>query len=259
MKDSGLILSAIILISYFTKIFIIPVWKNKKITSQDISKLKFICLLLLVIFSCYFSWKGYLSYNNHVLDYQHDGNSLDSFNIVDYLESVFLITTDSKNSDIATSFYNYLNSGEIIGKYPFKTIIQIIIVLNIIGIIIYKKSKSIQLKDRIISIIVALDLGAILYFMFLLVVYLFVFTEREGRSLASIERYSSTFFIAFVFLIIALCCENKKNITIYLLFLICMYGMNVTALINPITEQTSPINDKMRVKRFILLCKTIMD
>lgn len=252
MKDSGLILSAVILINLFVKNVIIPIVKKKKITKIDIKKIKYFIAFLIIIFGSYLSWKGYTSLNNQFVDFQHDSNAVAQFNLKEYIKSLLLITSNSKNYDIACAFYNFLNSGEIIGRFPFKTIVQIVLMLNLVGVIYYFKSKDKNLKERIFSILTTLNFGSILYYMFLLVVFLFAFLEPEGRVLASIDRYSSTFLIGFVFLLLAILNENKKNLNLFLCLILCLYGTNVITLIKPVAKQPLPISEKVNYDANIL-------
>ena len=245
LKDSGLIFSAIILINLFVRNVLIDIFRNKKINGKDFKKLLPYVALVLIIFSAYFSSKAYATLNGQTVDFKHDSNNVMELDLKEYVNSIFLKTSVSKNYDITRSFYDYLNSNKIISNYPFGTIIQLILVLNIIFIIFYYASKKKE-KDRIISSIASLNLGALLYFMFLLLVFLFAFLEREGRVLASFERYSSTFFLGFIFYIIALIYENKNNIAILSCLMIAIFGINIPTLVMPANQKVSPIGDPIR-------------
>lgn len=234
-KDSGLIFSAIIFCQLIIKNLIIPFFKHKKIDKKRLINYLF---YLLLIFGSYFSWKIYCKLNGTGIDFMHDSNAIMELNLIEYIKAVFL-RGSGKPYDIAMSFYTFLNTSNIVSRFPFSTIIGIIIVFDIILLILYSINK--KEKNRFISIFASLNLGAVLYLLFLLMIFIYAFLEPEGRALASFPRYISTFLIAWAILLITLAIKNKKWIPTIVSILICLSVSDIVTLIKPANRNVSAI------------------
>ena len=235
MKDSGLIFAGIILLY----LFIDSIYKCVKEKKFDIKYFIPIIIYFLVVCLSYLSWKLYCNFNNTSIDFRHDSNAIESLNIIEYFKSLFLMV-EGKNYDITLSFYNFLNNNGVISRYPFSTIIQTIVVLNIFAILMNKF--NILKKEKINKLIATIDIGFIVYILFLLCVYLYALLEPEGRGLVCFSRYIGTFFIGVVIILISLCIKYKKSfIPIILSFLICLYGTNIASFFVPVPKNYDAI------------------
>lgn len=238
-KDSGLIFSAIIFCQLLIKNIIIPIFKKQKVEKKLYLNYLF---YLLLIFGAYFSWKIYCNLNGTGIDFMHDSNAIMELNLSEYIRAVFLRGT-GKPYDIAISFYTFINTSSIVNRVPYQTIIGIITSFDIILIILYLINK--KEKDKYISIFASLNLGAILYLLFLLMIFIYAFLEPEGRSLASFPRYISTFLIAWAILLVTLSFKNKKWIPIIISLLICLSASNIVSIIKPVSKGISVIPDSV--------------
>jgi len=243
LKDVGLIFSAIILLQIFLREIVIPFVQEKKWKKEYTKMILTLLGTVVIIFTSYFSWQVYTKLNDKKIDYQHDSNNIESLDLKEYVKGVSLVfASDGKYKDIATSFYSFLNNNDIIGRYPCRTIIQIFVVLNLIGIFLYYLFKHDKEKKKIISSFISLDIGFVIYSLFILLIFMFGFLEHEGRALASFPRYISTYFIAWVVFIVTLLLESKdKKSTMWLFVatLICLYGSDIHTLMTPIRRHTT--------------------
>ena len=230
LKDTGVIMGGIVLLYLFTNQIINSV-KDKKF---DYKKYLPILYYFLIICAAYLSWKVFCKINGTGIDFRHDSNAIATFNIIEYIKSLLLVTT-GKNQDIALSFYDFLNNGGVISRYPFQTIIQLIVAINIFALLM--KHFNIIKGETTKSLLISLDVGIVLYILFMLMVYLFVMLEPEGRSLASFPRYINTYFIAWVIILISLCIKYKKKILpIFVCFIVCLYGTNIMIFAKPFNK-----------------------
>lgn len=239
-KDSGLIFSAVILIQLFIRQLLECI--NKK--EFSIKLLIPYIIYLLIIFSSYFTYKIYCNINNTVVDFMHDSNAIMELNLIEYVKAIFLRGVTGKPYDIACSFYNFINTNSIISRYPFQTIIGIIVSFNIIGFILYYIDK--KEKNNLISIFASFNIGSILYLLFLLLIFIYAFLEPEGRALASFPRYISTYLIAWAIMILTLLLKHKKSIVPILIgLLVCIYSSNIITLVKPVSKGISVIPENV--------------
>ena len=251
LKTTGLLFDGIILIVLFIKKIMIPIINEKKITKQTWKNFLKIILILASILVAYVSWNTYCKVNDRVLDKRHDNNFVAEINIKEFVKAVLQYNcNDEKLQSISTSFYQALNDKEIISNFSFGTCIELLCVLDIIMIIMYFKEKDINKKKNILIQAISFNTGFIIYSLLLMATFMFAFTEAEGRSLASYERYMSTFFIAWVLNIIAIFLikneekpdENEGLIAIIIIIsLVCLYGSSILTLIQPINKNNSTI------------------
>jgi hypothetical protein len=256
LKDTGLVLSGIILVQLGINYVLYPIIKNKKITKEIIKKFLMLIVILIVILAIYGTWKLYCSSNGKVLDYRHDTNSIAEFNIKDFIKAVIHIRCpEGKLLDISNSFYSALNSTSLVSNYPFRSAIQILIVLDIIGIVIYSVTKEKEDKRKILVLCITMNIGFILYCLLLMATYMFAFTEQEGRGLASYERYMPTYFIAWVTVIIAIIINMKKNSlkSMLIVALVCLYGMNIGTFLWPVSKGYTTMSQEIQNEGEIIL------
>ena len=256
LKDSGLLLLGIILLTlFFTKV-ILKIIENKKVTIDNFKKLGILVLILIISLSLYGTWKIYCNINNRHLDDRHDKNSISSISITQYVNAILLLPPkDSKYYEIAYSFYNNLNDGIVLGTdNGIATTSKVFIVLNLIGILLYFIEPDNKIKKKILILLLCFDIGFILYCLMLLATYMFAFTEQEGRSLASYQRYISTYFIAWIIANLGIATNYKYStksiMLIFTCLLLCMFSINISRLIDintrkeDITSSRKEIDDK---------------
>lgn len=257
LKDTGLLLAGIILMQLTFNKVIMPAIKNKKIDKELVKKFVIIIGILFVILGTYFTWKIYCKSNDRVLDYRHDTNSIAQINISDFIKAVLQVNCpEGKLEDISISFYDRLSNGGLTQGFRFGTAIGFLVVLDIIGIILYITRKdNKEEKSRILTLWISMNIGFVLYCLLLMATFMFAFTEQEGRALASYERYMSTFFIAWTFMVIGVILNLKKENLKYILIaaLICLYGSNMNTLINPVSVGSSPVNQEVTNEASIIL------
>lgn len=261
LKTTGLLFDGIILMILFFKKIAIPVITNKRITKQNwIDFLKLI-LILISILVAYASWNIYCKSNDRVLDKRHDNNFVAEIDIKEFIKAVIQYNcNDEKLKSISTSFYQALNEKEIITGISCSTCIKLLVVLNIIMIIIYVKTKNSKDKNNILSQGLALNIGFVLYCLLLMVTFMFAFTDAEGLRLASYERYMATYFIAWVLNIIGMFLiknnekESKDIVLAFMLItsLVCLYCSNINTLVHPINKNNSTIPEYIQEKANIV-------
>lgn len=237
LKDTGVLLLGIILMQLFFNQIILEVIKKQKITKENLKKFGIIVILLIISLIFYGSWKIYCKVNDRVLDDRHDKNAISEINIEQFIKGIFLSECEnSKYSDIPKSFYNALNTNNIIESNNYQiSAIKLLVVLDIIGFTLYAIGENKEKKNNILTLLVAFNIGFIFYCLLLMATYMFAFTEAEGRALASYARYMTTYFIAWNLAIIFVALENKsKNqVIIGIIFvLLCIYLTDITCLVD---------------------------
>ena len=259
LKTTGMLFDGIILIVLFFRKVIEPIITDKKITKQTwISFLKIILILAAILVS-YTSWNIYCKKNDRVLDKRHDNNFVAEIDIKEFVKAVFQYNcNDEKLKSISISFYKALNDKEIISGFKTSTCIKILTVLDIIMIMMYVKSKQSEEKKNILIQGLAFNIGFVLYCLLLMVTFMFAFTDAEGMSLASFERYMATYFITWILNIIGLFFEkthkeNNSSLTVIIIIgLICLYGSNIETLVHPVNKNNSSIPEYIQEKADIV-------
>lgn len=237
LKDTGVLLLGIILMQLFFNQIILKVIKERKITTEHLKKLGIIVIALIISLVFYGSWKIYCKVNNRFLDDRHDKNAISQIDIQQFIKGVLLLESEnSKYVDIPRSFYNALNTSSIIGSGNHQiSAIKLLVAFDVIGFALYAISENEDKKKKILTLLLAFNIGFILYCLLLMATYMFAFTEAEGRVLASYARYMTTYFIAWNLVTIFIGIENKsKNqVIIAMIFgLLCIYPTNITNLID---------------------------
>ena len=263
LKTTGLLFDGIILVVLFLRNVLSPVIKKKKIGKTEWKNFLILIMMLVSIFVAYKSWDIYCKSNNRVLDRRHDNNFISEINIKDFVKAVIQYNcTNEKLDSISKSFYNALNEKEIIKTLPCKTIIQILVVLDIVMVVAFIKEKEKDKKEKILIQGISFNIGFVLYCLLLMGTYMFAFTEVEGRGLFSLDRYMSTYFIAYIINVIAIFMnknyckkENRDNqaiLALVIISLIGIYGSNIQNLIKPINRNNSTIPEYIQEKANIV-------
>lgn len=256
LKDTGLLLAGIVLMQLFFKNIAFPIINRRKIQKEDFKKFGILCLILITMLASYGSWKIYCKANGKVLDDRHDKNAIVQINIVEYIKGVIQIGNRTEKVDsIAKSFYQALNSAGLIANSAFRTALQLAIFANLVAILLIAVEKDKKQKEKIISFIIAMDIGFVLYCLLLMATYMFAFTETEGRALASYERYMNTFFLAWMVMLISIIghLENKKSSTLLVIItLISLSSTNVLTIIHPTQKGVSNVTPAIQEKANII-------
>ena len=237
LKDTGLLLLGIILMQLFFNQVLLRIIKERKITKEHWKTFGKIVTLLIVSLAFCGSWKIYCNVNNRVLDDRHDKNAISEIDIEQFIEGVLLLKCEnSRCADIPRNFYNALNTSSIIGSDNYQiAAIKVLIILDVIGFSLYAIGENEEKKRKILALLIAFNIGFILYCLLLMATYMFAFTETEGRALASYARYMTTYFIGWTLSIIFTGIENrsKNQIIMAMIFgLLCIYPTNITNLID---------------------------
>lgn len=257
LKTTGLLLAGIILIVLFLRKVLLPAIKEKKLGKIQWKNILILILMLVSILVAYKSWDMYCKSNNRVLDRRHDNNFISEINIKEFVKAVIQYhCTDEKLNSISRSFYNALNEKEIVHRLPCRTIVQILVVLDFVMIYAFVKERDKERRWQILIQGISFNVGFVLYCLLLMGTYMFAFTEVEGRGLFSLDRYMSTYFIAWIINIIAMFMskksyyeiEDSRNITrnpsisaLVIILLVGIYGSNIQNLVKPIEKNNSTI------------------
>ncbi len=260
LKTTGLLFDGIILIVLFLKKVIEPIIIDRRISKQTWANLGKIILILASILLAYASWNLYCKSNDRVLDKRHDNNFVSEIYIKEFIKAVFQYNCNNeKLKSISVNFYKALNEKDIISGFNIATCMKILTVLDIIMVIMYVKIKSSEEKKKVIIQGTAFNIGFVLYCLLLMATFMYAFTDAEGMSLASFERYMVTYFIAWIINVIGLFLgrEAKKErdnvlITMLIIFLICLYGSNIETLVNPVNKNNSTIPEYIQEKADIV-------
>lgn len=256
LKDTGLLLAGIVLMQLFFKNIVFPIINKKKIQKEDFKKLGILCLILVTMLLTYGSWKIYCNANGKVLDDRHDKNAISEINIPNYIKGVIQIGDRTEKIDsIAKSFYKALNQTDLISNSICSTALGLAIFANLVAILLIYITKDKEQKEKIISLIIAMDIGFVLYCLLLMATYMFAFTETEGRALASYGRYMNTFFLAWMVMIVSMIAntENKKSLTMLLVAtLITLSSANVLDVIHPTQKGVSSVTEDIKMKANII-------
>lgn len=246
-KNIGIIFSAILLLLFFTIEIFIKLLKEKKITNSIKRSLYTFLILIIITAISYFSWSSYTKLNNTVNDMPIKEDI--SIVIKKFTKSLMISEeSDPKYNEITLKYYNALNESVIItGDFVFKTVIQVMVFANIIGIFIYLFFIiEAHEKKKTVYYLLVLNIGLIIFSAFILFLCLFIFTEYEGRILASFERYNATYLLALILSIIGLLVinSNKKNSSpiLIIILLLLLTNINLVDLMRPFRKyESSPI------------------
>ncbi|MFR2534532.1 MAG: hypothetical protein ACLS95_04805 [Clostridia bacterium] len=250
LKETGLVLAGIVLMQLFFVQVCVPTFQEKKLKKENIKRCMAIICILVVMLAGYGSWKLYCSANGKVLDDRHDKNNISEINIQGFIQAVTQIhAPEGKLKDIALTFYDFLNTGSIIQRFPLTTVIQLLVFFDIIGIGLYSLTKDKEKRRKIACVFVSMTIGFILYALVLMATYMFAFTEKEGRALASYARYMETYFIAWAIIIIGMVLDLPKGNrlkTLTIIALVCLSATNITSLLRPVVRNVSGVSEEIQ-------------
>ena len=256
LKDTGLLFAGIVLLQVFIQNIAVPIVKQKKIKKENVKKFFVLCLVLVILLVSYSTWKFYCKANGKVLDDRHDKNAISQIDIKEYIKGVLQVgQTQEKIDSIAKSFYEALNSTELV-NIPFaQTAIGLLVLCNIVAIVFYITAKEKKIKHKIVSVTIAMDIGFMLYCLLLMATYMFAFTETEGRALASFSRYMNTYFMAWLIITVDMIKETKKekNLAIVILVaLLCLASSNIQTILHPVEKGVSGVPEEIKQKAEII-------
>lgn len=256
LKDTGLLFAGIVLLQLFIQNIVMPVIKQKKIKRENVKKFIVLCMVLVILLVSYSTWKFYCKANGKVLDDRHDKNAISQIDIKEYVKGVLQVgDREEKIDSIAKSFYEALNSTELV-NIPFaKTAIGLLVLCNVIAILLYITAKEKKIKHKIVGITIAMDIGFVLYCLLLMATYMFAFTETEGRSLASFSRYMNTYFLAWMVMTVAMLRETKKERNLVILVIVsflCLASSNILTIIHPVEKGVSGVPEEIKEKAEII-------
>ena len=256
LKDTGLLFAGIVLLQLFILNILMPIIKQKKIKRENVKKFVVLCMVLVILLVSYATWKLYCKANGKQLDDRHDKNAISQIDVREYVKGVLQVgDREEKIDSIAKSFYEALNSTELV-EIPFaKTAIGLFVLCNLVAIILYITAKEKKLKHKILSITIAMDIGFVLYCLLLMATYMFAFTETEGRALASYARYMNTYFMAWIVMTVAMLRDTKKEkkLIIWLIIsFLCLGSSNILDIIHPVEKGVSGVSKEIEQKAQII-------
>lgn len=256
LKTTGILFSLIILLIIFCKNVLLPCIKEKRINKKSFTNVLKILMIVIVMLGFYKSWDLYCKSNNRFLDKRHDNNFISQINIKQFVSAILQRdSTEEKYLSIAKSFYSALNNENVVKLMGQFSIIQLFIIFNIILIMNSKFSKEEDKeKEKSIILAIAFSTGFLMYCLMLMITFMFAFTETEGRGLFSLDRYMSTFFIAFAINIVILFMNKKKKeySIMIIILLICIYTSNIQTLLKPINKGKSNVPEYLQTKADIV-------
>lgn len=255
LKTTGILFSLIILLIVFLKNVFVPCIKEKRINKKDFIKVLKILLIIIVMLGFYKSWDLYCKSNNRFLDKRHDNNFISQINIKQFVSAIIQRdSTQEKYLSIAKSFYSALNNDNVVKLMGKFSIIQVFAIFNIILILNSNFSEDVEEKEKSKILAIAFSIGFLMYCLMLMITFMFAFTDEEGRTLASLDRYMSTFFIAFcINIIILFMNKNKKEYSIMIIvLLICISISNIHTLLKPVSDKNSSVPEYLQAKADIV-------
>lgn len=195
---------------------------NRKFNIKKI--LYIIALTVMIPFTFYFSWNAYKNNLNLVAQFEISDIHVSEI-------SGILSKTDGETWQQETS-ENYMNailSKNISSSYLNFTYFGVLIVLILALFIIYNYIKDKVSKSQYYSFIISLIVGYLGYILLMYLSYVFNFGSVEGPTLASFERYMSTYILIGLYSIIFIL-VYYLNVNWKYLIVLCIIPI---ALINP--------------------------
>lgn len=263
LKETGLLLAGIVLMQMVFERVFYPTFKEKKLKREYVKRFMVIILIFIIMLISYGTWKIYCTENGKVLDDRHDKNNIAQIDVQGFIQAATQIQCpEGKLKDITQSFYTYLNYKKIVPYFPFGTAIQLLILFDLIGIFFYLLTKEEEKKRKIVSVFLSMTIGFILYCLVLMATYMFAFTEREGRALASYTRYMASYFIAWAIMMVGtlISLPRFSKIKVFVVTLmICISAMNMIDLVRPVEKNITGISEKIENQAKIIQEKVSID
>lgn len=241
-KETGLCLALLPIFLIFLGLF-----KGK----ETFKKLSLIGVGLGLIGTNYFLWRNYLLKDPGIISFDSGsvvGNlsrdmhhlSQRSYDILLTLGEALFYRPISSSIITKLLHYSFLN---FIGSYVFWVMLVVLVLIF--------------LRDKI-EFLMTFIVGLLGYTSILVVTYLYVFSDFEGRTLASYERYMGVYFLAFILFIIKLIFEkdllSNKKISRIVIALILILPPSLskaipTSFLNPkrmqMREEALPLKQKI--------------
>ena len=252
-KNIGIIFVAVLSLLIFVLDVLIPILVEKKISKTTRKSFFIILIICFITLLFHFSWSTYIK----IYKPRSGMEIKESIPVAakKFAKSLVLKeSSDRKYNKITLTYYNALNERNISNEnFFFKTFIQLTIFINLIGLIIlHFHLKSKDERRKYLFYILVLNIGLIIFALFILFLYLFIFTDYEGGVLASFERYNGTYLVGFAIAIIGALIYNNdnegknSNSLLFAILLLLMMGVNVHTFVNPMLHHKfSPISEEI--------------
>ena len=189
----------------------------KMIIRKEPKYLKLFLLLLIIPLIFMFSWNKYI--NNLNIKGQFEVSSI----MNDMTNSKTIISSDNYQKTTLINYLNALFGKSIINSnYTISYISMGILLLFLVIMLFIKIKDKINKKEYILTII-TLIIGYFGFIVLMLILYLYSFNEIESVSLASYERYMSTYILIVLYMLIYMYLDyieiKKENIKKYIIVL----------------------------------------
>lgn len=175
--------------------------------------------------------------NGKAVDDRHDKNSLESIDIVEFVNALFLNEKASERSkNIVISFWDRLLNRKVIRKFSKYSTAWVFGIINSLFLFYLLISKD---KRKRFANFLSMNIGFVLYSLTNLLLFMFVFQELQGEMLMGLERYTSTYSLAMTVNGIFMLFENLnlKNVIIL---------VGITFLVTP-TKVNGLMDDPRKV------------
>ncbi len=213
LKDIALVFTALILFVYGLTIFNSNSINNVSFKNRVTEIVKHLSIPIFGVVLVVLSWKWYVSVigtsKTEIISL-----TLNSFIQEPYRLRAGLTLTAFIQALLKPDYFAVMFKHDTL-SISLATVFFVIVLLNVLTVLFSLK------ENRINTFLIALSIagGAISYLLFLLWLYLTYFTEYEGIRLASFERYSMTFMLAwllatYAWLISAIATRHQKSYAI---------------------------------------------
>lgn len=220
LKDIALVFSALVIFVYALRVFDTHLKSDNRVRSNQLKvMIQKIAVCIATVSIIIVSWKWYVSVigtaKTEVIRLTLDGFMQEPYR--------------QRAGTTITAFINaLLKPGYFVGEFKnipmnFSLLFVMVMTIALSGLIVLISPK--EKKASSFLIVLACTAGAVGYLLFLLWLYLTYFTEYEGTRLASFDRYSMTYLLAWLLVtfawLMSVIATRFKNIYITLIPLGC--------------------------------------
>lgn len=206
LKTNGILLAGIVIMQiFFKEIFVKECFKNV---------CRKVGILLLLIVVAFGSWQIFCKLNGKAVDDRHDKNDLQSIDIGEFANALFLKEEASeRNKNIVNSFCDRFLNRKVVRKFSKYSTAWVLGIINGLFLVYLLISKN---KRKRLANFLSMNIGFVLYSLTNLLLFMFVFQELQGEMLMGLERYTSTYLLAMVLNGVFMLFENLnlKNVII---------------------------------------------
>lgn len=230
-KDIAPVFSFICVLFLFFKFVIYD--KNykllKKISKINLKKFfnktKPLWIFFGVVIVSYLTWKINVMLNVKDISSDNPSTIKDVINALLRFEDTYRVTVVN-NYMKRLSDYRFVNMG---------SIYTVTFVFILLSIIIYK-NEDLKVKKHALFGFLSIYIGEFLYVFLMLVLYILMFSKYEALSLASFERYLSTYLMSILYFLIFITIyrsvELKKYSVLIILFVFILLNTNISLVKN---------------------------